>query len=281
MAVLGAAAAGGGALPQITINRSQTWVPSQDGVVCIHVVGAGGGGAVSTSTWGGGGGGAYAKIPSLAVTTAGSFTLVVGAGGGKRYGSVASAQTGLAGGNSTIAGTGITGTLTCGGGGGGRTDMYSSTVMYNAAGGAVSGSANEGWAGFAGSYGFKSGGSVRIYSAGANGIAQVDPLHHGELSDVAGTGGIAMSGYGTICGGARGGQWSSNNNTNDGTRNQTVHGEDLCGGGYANSGTSLWVNAGDGGIGGGGGSVKPTSSTAQYASSGRGGHGLILIQYLS
>jgi hypothetical protein len=274
-------AAAGGAFPQLTITQSQTWVPPQDGVVCIHVVGAGGSGAIDTAyDDAAGGAGAYAKIPSLAVTTAGSFTLVVGVGGASR--TISNAEThGFAGGNSTIAGTGITGTLTCGGGGGGRTDMYSSTVMYNAAGGAVSGSANEGWAGFAGSYGFKSGGSVRIHSAGANGIAQVDPLHHGELSDVAGTGGIAMSGYGTICGGARGGQWSSNNNTNDGTRNQTVHGEDLCGGGYANSGTSLWVNAGDGGIGGGGGSVKPTSSTAQYASSGRGGHGLILIQYLS
>ena len=31
MAVLGAAA-GGGALPQITINHSQTWVPPQDGM---------------------------------------------------------------------------------------------------------------------------------------------------------------------------------------------------------------------------------------------------------
>ena len=42
MAVLGAAA--GGAFPQLTITQSQTWVPPQDGTVCIHVVGAGGGG---------------------------------------------------------------------------------------------------------------------------------------------------------------------------------------------------------------------------------------------
>ena len=37
-------AAAGGAFPQLTITQSQTWVPPQDGTVCIHVVGAGGGG---------------------------------------------------------------------------------------------------------------------------------------------------------------------------------------------------------------------------------------------
>ena len=78
MAVIGGA--GVPTLPQITINKSQTWVPPQDGTVCIHVVAAGGSGA-SATTYYGGGAGAYAKIPSLAVTTAGSFTLVVGVGG--------------------------------------------------------------------------------------------------------------------------------------------------------------------------------------------------------
>ena len=42
MAVLGQVATE--AFPQLTITQSQTWVPPQDGVVCIHVVGAGGGG---------------------------------------------------------------------------------------------------------------------------------------------------------------------------------------------------------------------------------------------
>tara|TARA_R110001592_G_scaffold41006_1_gene134296 strand:+ start:985 stop:1827 length:843 start_codon:yes stop_codon:yes gene_type:complete len=274
------AAAGGGALPQITINKSQTWVPPQDGTVCIHVIGAGGSGSVHNETFGGGGGGAYAKIPSLAVTTAGSFTLVVGVGGAARRGSAGTQQTGAAGGSSTIAGTGITGTLTCAGGAGGRTDMYSASVMYNAAGGAVSGSTNEGWAGFAGSYGFLSGGSVRIYSAGANSASTKNPEDHGEISDV-GAGGIAMSGYGTICGGARGGQWTVNMLAH-GTRYMPMHGEDFCGGGYAYSSLTSQVQAGDGGIGAGGGSIKATTGgAATYGTSGRGGHGLILIQYLS
>ena len=268
------AAAGGGALPQITINKSQTWVPPQDGNVCIHVIGAGGSGSVAVSQYGGGGAGAYAKIPSLAVTTAGSFTLVVGVGGAFRDG-VNGEQTGVAGGNSTIAGTGITGTLTCGGGGGGRYDMYNSSVGWNAVGGVVSGSTNEGWAGFAGGTGKLGGGAVGVYATGVGETA--DTRNWGNSSDVAGTGGIAMSGYGTICGGARGGAYNSNNSY---LRTQEIHGDDLCGGGYAYSSVNDNVASGDGGIGGGGGGARSPGYLV-HLHSGRGGHGLILIQYLS
>ena len=62
-------ASGGGAFPQLTLTQSQTWVPPQDGNVCIHVVGAGGGGSGQTALSYSGGAGAYGKIPTLAVTT--------------------------------------------------------------------------------------------------------------------------------------------------------------------------------------------------------------------
>ena len=72
---------GGGALPQITLTQSQTFVPPQDGNVCIHVIGAGGGGAGEVNAANGAGAGGYCKKNILAVTTGGSFTVVVGAGG--------------------------------------------------------------------------------------------------------------------------------------------------------------------------------------------------------
>ena len=82
MAIPLGAGSGGGALPQIALTQSQTWVPPQDGHICIHVIGAGGGGFASTSggPYGGGAGG-YCKKPTFAVTTTSSFTVVRGGGG--------------------------------------------------------------------------------------------------------------------------------------------------------------------------------------------------------
>ena len=72
---------GGGGLPvNIALTESQTWVPPVDGNICIHVIGAGSGG-IGSSGGGGGGAGGYCKKNSLAVTTSGSFTVVIGAGG--------------------------------------------------------------------------------------------------------------------------------------------------------------------------------------------------------
>ena len=266
MAVLGAAA-GGGALPQITINKSQTWVPPQDGVVCIHVVGAGGSGA-SATTYYGGGAGAYAKIPSLAVTTAGSFTLVVGVGGaGTLPSGNGQYSNGINGGNSTIAGTGITGTLTCQGGRGG-------TTSANGAGGTVSGSANEGWAGYSGGAGDRAGGAVGIYATG-NTTPSGQP-YWAPITDAA-SGGLAMSGYGTICGGQKGGMWVYNNGNGTGPDGA---GDDLCGGGYAFTNSTNKGHAGNGGVGGGGGGIRGSDSSG-LARSGSGGNGIILIHYLS
>ena len=265
MAVIGGA--GVPTLPQITINKSQTWVPPQDGTVCIHVVGAGGSGA-SATTYYGGGAGAYAKIPSLAVTTAGSFTLVVGVGGaGTEPSSNGQYTNGNAGGNSTIAGTGITGTLTCAGGGAG-------TTSANGGGGAVSGSANEGWAGYSGGAGDRAGGAVGIYATG-NTTPSGQP-YWAPITDAA-SGGLAMSGYGTICGGQKGGMWVYNNGNGAGPDGGA---DDLCGGGYAFTNSSNSGQAGDGGIGGGGGGIRG-SDRSDLARSGSGGNGIILIHYLS
>ena len=271
MAVIGGA--GVPALPQITINKSQTWVPPQDGVVCIHVVGAGGSGAIDTAfDDAAGGAGAYAKIPSLAVTTAGSFTLVVGVGGASR--AISNAEThGFAGGNSTIAGTGITGTLSCGGGGGG--DKNAGT---HAAGGAVSGSTNEGWAGFSGGGGRVSGGAVGIFATGNESMGFNDtPYNRNGAATDAAFGGLAMSGYGAICGGTTGGPQYTNNVDFRG------EGDDFCGGGYGYATGSSSAQGGKGGVGAGGGAVFPSGGTAYSYKciSGAGGNGIILIQYLS
>ena len=267
MAVIGGA--GVPALPQITINKSQTWVPPQDGTVCIHVVGAGGSGAIAASYGNAAGAaGAYAKIPSLAVTTSGSFTLVVGVGGAFR---TASAQAnGSAGGNSTIAGTGITGTLTCGGGAAGA---YGGGA---AAGGAVSGSASQGWAGYSGGVGNVSGGAVGIFATGNESSTSASgslAVRDGAATDAA-FGGLAMSGHGAICGGTAGGQWS---------QNAIVYGDgdDLCGGGYGYATGSSGARGGKGGVGAGGGPFFPSGEYYTYGNSGAGGNGIILIQYLS
>jgi len=255
MAVLGQVATE--AFPQLTISKSQTWVPPQDGTVCIHVVAAGGGGT-GASNHKGGGAGAYAKVPSLAVTTSGSFTLVVGSGGtGTTNGGNATN-----GGNSTIAGTGLTGTKTCGGGSGGTTGGSGS-------GGSVSGS-GEGWAGYSGGAGVQAGGAVGVFATGDNGSIM--------LTDAT-AGGLGMSGFGIICGGSMAPT----------TQNLYAYGldvytpvqtGDLCGGGaIEHNTTSQYVFGGDGGIGGGAGGAY-NAAGAQFTTGGRGGDGIILIQYL-
>ena len=259
MAVLGQVATE--AFPQLTITQSQTWVPPQDGTVCIHVVGAGGGGYSKNNATFSGAAGAYAKIPTLAVTTSGSYTLVVGNGG--LGGS--SGNDGGSGGNSTIAGTGLTGTKTCSGGGGGVNGA-------NGSGGTVSGS-GQSWAGYSGGAGTgNGGGAVGIYGTGGDGNATTT----GSMTD-AQSGGLAMSGYGIICGGSKP---SERSYFNANYYNYPNRGDDLCGGGavtYSNN--SGWIYAAPGGIGGGGGGCR-NANNENHAFGGDGGDGIILIQYL-
>jgi hypothetical protein len=257
MAVLGQVATE--AFPQLTISKSQTWVPPQDGTVCIHVVAAGGGGT-GAATHRGGGAGAYAKVPSLAVTTSGSFTLVVGSGGaGTTNGGNATN-----GGSSTIAGTGLTGTKTCEGG-------YGATTTSSGSGGSVSGS-GESWAGYSGGAGVTAGGAVGVFATGNNGSVM--------LTDAT-AGGLGMSGFGIICGGSMA-PTTPDVYLHSGTITYTPYPTgDLCGGGAIQTSSQpyYYMFGGDGGIGGGGGGAK-NAGGAGYTTGGRGGDGIILIQYL-
>ena len=272
MAILGAAA--GGAFPQLTITTSMTWVPPQDGTVCIHVVAAGGSGyGGSGGVVAGGGAGAYGKVPSLAVTTSGSFTLVVGSGG--IGGANNNSYSAGVGGSSQISGTGLTGTKTAGGGYRGSNAGQGST---NGAGGTVSGS-GEGWAGNSGGAALTSGGAVGIYGTGQAGT---DAMHigGGGMTD-ARAGGLGMSGFGIICGGSQVSYSASLYQHQEQQTTPPVAG-DLCGGGAidvssANQYTPVF--GGRGGIGGGGGGGKNRGSVAD-SFGGNGGDGIILIQYL-
>ena len=253
MAVLGQVATE--AFPQLTITQSQTWVPPQDGVVCIHVVGAGSAGLGGNLNHGGGAG-AYAKIPTLAVTTSGSYTLVVGVGGEGTYGNFISG----AGGASSIAGTNLTGTKTCGGG-------ASATSSLNGAGGTLSGS-GEGWAGYTGGAGAVSGGAVGVFATGNSGSLRI--------TDAA-AGGLAMSGYGIICGGSL--IYTHQYLTMSTDLAYPITAGDLCGGAnLSNVPSTGYAYAGGGGIGGGGGAAA--GGSIYQAWGGRGGDGIILIQYL-
>ena len=260
-------AGGGGALPQIFLTQSQTWVPPQDGNVCIHVIGAGSGGAYSTSASriNSGGAGGYCKKNSLAVTTGGSFTVVVGVGGAGRVGAYG---VGPAGGASTVAGTGLSSTLTANGGG--QTgDPYSSSTQ-GPGGSAANGDVNN--TGGAGLYN-AGGGAVGIYGTGATGST----YHRAGQTDARG-GGLQNSGFGHICGGIAG--RLSGGYLNPSSMQGTSGGGDLCGGGqvYINN-NSLIQYGGDAGIGGGGGGIR-VSALVNYAGGGNGGDGIVIIQYL-
>ena len=251
---------GNDTLPQITLTQSQTFVPPQDGNVCIHVVGAGGSGGTRKGASNHGGAGGYCKKNSLAVTTAGSFTVVIGVGGASHRNSNAV----NAGGNSTVAGTGLSATLTANGGGGAG---INSSATQGAGGTAANGDVNNtGGAGLQ----FAGGGAVGVYGTGATGVANIT----GGISDATG-GGIAMSGFGEIVGGTP--QPMGQDNGSGSYLGLGVAG-DLCGGAYAfinSNGASMTATGGYGGIGGGGGAGDGSVSVG-----GRGGDGIVLIQYI-
>lgn len=274
MAVIGSPP---GAFPQLFITKSQTWVPPQDGNICIHAVGAGGGGAQAADSYhrmNAGGAGAYFKVPSLAVTTSGSFTIVIGAGGrGGHNGGATQGVAGAVGGNTTIAGTGLTGTKTAGGGGGGAINSQ----YPEAPGGTFSGSGESavGYSGGAAAYG--NGGAVGVYATGQAG-QNVGYAHDaGGRSDAAGSG-IETSGFGIIVGGRNSGAAVYNYETGNGIQHNNA--DDLNGGGmgYATTGNQPGVG-GNGGLGGGGGAGENTAYT-QSGYGGNGGDGIIIIQYL-
>jgi len=253
------AGGGGGALPQIALTQSQTWVPPQDGNICIHVIGAGGAGDTSNSTHYSGGAGGYCKKNSLAVTTSGSYTVVVGVGGPRNTAGAAPSS----GGNSTVAGTGLSSTLTANGG------------SASGSGQGAGGSASNGDVNNTGGAGIDQGGggAVGVYGTGNAGTSNRVAGQSDAAAD-----GIGLSGFGHITGGNAGSFLYFGDD--DGAMSGPENGGPLSGGGAASS-TALYntVVGGNGGIGAGGGSAKNAAS-ANYAISGAGGDGLVLIQYL-
>ena len=250
---------GGGALPQIALTQSQTFVMPQDGNICIHVIGGGGAG-VSYGLFSGGAGG-YCKKNSLAVTTGGSFTVVVGIGGPKNR----SSSTPNNGGNSTVAGPGLSATLTANGG-------ISATSSASGAGGSASNGDVNNTGGAGAAYG---GGAVGVYGTGEAGSnAQLG----GGRSDAV-VEGINLSGFGQITGGTQGTYIYQAGGGSSIPGNANASGA-LSGGGAANvAGSAAYFSGGDAYVGGGGGGVTSNSGSA-YGMGGCGGDGLVLIQYL-
>ena len=251
---------GSASFPTFFLHKSQTWVPPQDGNICIHVIGAGGGGAGYSGTPRSGAAGGYSKKNTLAVTTSGSFTVVIGA-----HGNGAAGNSGTAGGNSTVAGTGLSATLTANGGAGG---IYDSGT---AAGGTASGGDVNNTGGAGQSYG--GGGGVGLTGTGEQGSSYNSSYRAGGCDVV---GNFWTSTMGQLAGGKA--PMAVFQNPFSGYPPQRA--EPLSGGAqnWTAAGDAGQVSGGDGGFGGGGGQARHSSTS--NARGGDGGEGIVVIQYI-
>ena len=251
---------GSASYPTFFLHKSQTWVPPQDGNICIHVIGAGGGGAGYSGTPRSGAAGGYSKKNTLAVTTSGSFTVVIGA-----HGNGAAGNSGTAGGNSTVAGTGLSATLTANGGAGG---IYDSGT---AAGGTASGGDVNNTGGAGQFYG--GGGGVGLTGTGEQASSYNSSYRAGGCDVV---GNFWTSTMGQLAGG----KGPLAVFQNDWTGYPPQRAEPLSGGAqnWTASGLGGQVSGGDGGFGGGGGQARHTSTS--NARGGDGGEGIVVIQYI-
>ena len=275
-------AGGGGTLPTIFLSKSQTWVPPQDGNICIHVIGAGGSGSLggwqNLQNMRGGGAGGYCKKNTLAVTTSGSFTVVIGSGGTpalNNSGSTSTSIAGVDGGNSTVAGTGLGSTLTANGG------QRGARVTFAAGGTGSGGDLN-----YTGGTGKESsgGGGVNLTNTGtahnATNIANNSGFYAGYPQV---QGNFWDSKEGVLMGGKGGrGIWQQSSAFGS-PATMPIDGEPLAGGGsvlYTQNMTQYGsVYGGDGGFGGGGGACS--TRDGDFGVSGRGGNGIVVIQYIS
>ncbi len=253
---------GGGStsFPTIFLHKSQTWVPPQDGNIMIHVIGAGGSGCGTNNGFlESGAAGGYCRKNSLAVTTSGSFTVVIGAGGASVMGAVAA---GTAGGTTSVAGTGLGSTLTATGGAGGVVGSNTYTAGGTATGGDVNNTGGRG--------GYnKGGGAVGLLGTGNDGgeTGGGGGFTYGANCDVLGD--FYSSSLGQISGGSGGALGTGNS------------GQNLPAGELAGSGGAYLISNTVGphaSIGGGGGFGLNT--TVSYITSGRGGEGCVVIQYI-
>jgi len=256
---------GGGStsFPTIFLHKSQTWVPPQDGNIMIHVIGAGGSGssAVNFAIQSGAAGG-YCRKNSLAVTTSGSFTVVIGAGGAPTVGAFGA---GTAGGTTTVAGTGLSSTLTATGGAAGAV----SNGTYTTGGVGSNGDLNT----TGGRGGFnRGGGAVGLTGTGNDGIVGDKEWNLSGSCDILGD--FYSSSFGQISGSSGGGSHYVSSSSQG-------YGPEVAGplaGGVGAMKYNLNMFAGHASIGGGGGSTY--SGWAAGATSGRGGEGCVVIQYI-
>ena len=257
---------GSASFPTIFLHNSQTWVPPQDGNIMIHVIGAGGSGAGHVGSYiQSGAAGGYCRKNSLAVTTSGSFTVVIGAGGASVVGAVGA---GSAGGTTSVAGTGLGSTLTATGGAGGTYSATGTPVPdYNVGGVGSNGDFNSN--GGRGGY-LIGGGAVGLTGTGNDGgttnSSGGSPTYGGNC-DVLGN--FYSSSLGQISGGGGGAIGTGDSGLN-------LPAGELAGGG----GAYIQRNAvaSHASIGGGGGFGLATTATNEL--SGRGGEGCVVIQYI-
>jgi len=273
---------GSASYPTIFLRKSQTWVPPQDGNICIHVIGAGGSGGLggweNAANMRGGGAGGYCKKNTLAVTTSGSFTVVIGSGGTPAFNNSGGATNtniaGVDGGTSTVAGTGLSSTLTAEGGQrGGR-------AQYGAGSPASNGDLN-----YTGGNGqtYAGGGGVNLTNTGtahnATNIAWNSGFYAGYPQV---QGNFWDSKEGELMGGkgARG-IWQQSSAFGS-PATMPIDGEPLAGGGSVLYTQQMSQNGsvygGDGGFGAGGGAC--TTKNGEQGVSGRGGNGIVVIQYI-
>ena len=259
---------GGGSFPTIFLHNSQTWVPPQDGNIMIHVIGAGGSGAASTGTTiQSGAAGGYCRKNSLAVTTSGSFTVVIGAGGASRIGT---AGAGTAGGDTTVSGTGLPAgsPLRAFGGVAGALSNGNYTAGGVATGGDVNYTGGRG--GFR-----KGGGAVGLAGTGIDGGYVTNYTNNfGGRCDILGD--FYSSNLGQISG-SSGGKGIYMLSSQDQAAGESEAGPLAGGGGMTMNGVNASI-AGHASIGGGGGWCYATSTN--NAISGRGGEGCVVIQYI-
>lgn len=253
---------GSASFPTIFLHNSQTWVPPQDGNIMIHVIGAGGSGASSSTAYQSGAAGGYCRKNSLAVTTSGSFTVVVGAGGASTIGAFG---VGAAGGTTSVAGTGLGSTLTTTGGAGG-----SLGTGYSTGGTASNGDVN--YAGGRGGY-QQGGGAVGLTGTGMDGAGTNQIVSYGGNCDIVGD--FYSSSFGQLSG-SLGGRGSYVLNDNGGEGNFNAGPLSGAAGMYGSGSYSF--TAGHASIGGGGGFCRIAAPSRAF--SGRGGEGCVVIQYI-
>tara|TARA_E500000081_G_scaffold139130_1_gene155100 strand:- start:334 stop:1356 length:1023 start_codon:yes stop_codon:yes gene_type:complete len=196
MAVLGAAAGGGGGqLPTIAFFGSQTWTPSYDVTAKVFVIGAGGGGAAKFD-WNGkcsGGGAGGCAVSELTFSSGTAYTITIGAGGaGEEAATGNNWQSdgygnGTAGGNSSLSGSGIS-TMTGNGGAGGIQVNSASDACLGGAGGSASGGTLGNFTGGAGGlltgigdHSASGGGAVGLWATGNAAPVGVTNGHVGKM----------------------------------------------------------------------------------------------------